>query len=138
MSSKKTNNKATLLMGLKILIETIERMSEKELAALSSGEASLELAMHSRATETSTKPTAHDRLTGIDFDQIEIELNVAESTEEGFRILRNFQLTRFELERIARKLEIAVMKQDTVLRLEEKIIEALVGSRLNSRAVRGR
>jgi hypothetical protein len=64
-------------------------------------------------------------------------LQAAQSTEEGFRILREFDLTRRDLIEIARARSVHIVKEDSVPRIEEKLVEAVIGSRLNSQAIRG-
>jgi hypothetical protein len=46
-------------------------------------------------------------------------------------------LTKTELEQIARRLSLPILKQDKAERLRDKILEATIGSRLNSQAIRG-
>jgi hypothetical protein len=74
----------------------------------------------------------------LDYARLLDDLRAVESTEAGFTILREAELTRSELERLSRSLDLPVTKQDSAGHLEEKVVEALIGSRLNSRAIRGR
>lgn len=52
-------------------------------------------------------------------------------------LLSNAQLTRRELEAIARQLSLPVLKSDTAERLELKIVENCIGAKLSSEAIRG-
>ena len=65
------------------------------------------------------------------------ELRGSESRVDGERLLGSLALTRRELEAAARLLDVRVSKEDDSARLREKIIQASVGARLGSRAVRG-
>lgn len=64
-------------------------------------------------------------------------LQGAQSTEEGFKLLRELHLTRRDLVEIARERSVHIIKEDSVHRIEEKLVEAIIGSRLNSQAIRG-
>ena len=73
-----------------------------------------------------------------DYDQLIINIEQANSREEGLAILLGAGITKAELKKLARQINISVLSSDTVVKLQEKIIEYLVGSRLASDAVRGR
>ena len=53
------------------------------------------------------------------------------------RFLAEYSLTKKELTALARDNNVHVVKEDNMEKIESRIIEALVGSRLNSRAIRG-
>lgn len=65
------------------------------------------------------------------------ELQTATSREEAFSTLRGVALSRRELMEAARARDVYVTKTDGVSRLEEKLVEATIGSKLNSQAIRG-
>jgi hypothetical protein len=65
------------------------------------------------------------------------DLQTATSRDEAARILRLFNLTRRELVELARARSVHVRKEDNVSRIEEKLIESIIGARLNSLAIRG-
>jgi hypothetical protein len=60
-----------------------------------------------------------------------------ESREQGLDFLRSAQLNKIELERLARLMDLPVRREDDADRLRQMIVEASIGSRLNSRAIRG-
>jgi hypothetical protein len=64
-------------------------------------------------------------------------LQVARSREEGFAALREFDLNRRDLVEVARARSVHITKEDSVARIEERLVEGLVGSRLSSQAIRG-
>ncbi len=53
------------------------------------------------------------------------------------RFLAEHSLTKKDLTALARDNNVHVTKEDNMEKIESRIIEALVGSRLNSRAIRG-
>lgn len=69
--------------------------------------------------------------------QIVARLQAARTREEGTVILRSLKLTRRQLWEVARARSIHVAKEDSASRIEEKLVEAIIGSRLNSDAIRG-
>jgi hypothetical protein len=65
------------------------------------------------------------------------QLNKASTREAAFALLEKLNLTRMELVAVARPRNVHVTKDDDVQRIKEKLVEAAVGSRLNSLAIRG-
>jgi hypothetical protein len=66
------------------------------------------------------------------------ELMKSATREAASDILDKLDLTRKELVDLARPRSVHVTKDDNVKRIKEKLIEAIVGSRLNSLAIRGK
>jgi hypothetical protein len=66
------------------------------------------------------------------------QLQTLRNREEAATILRRHKLTRRELLEMARSRSVHVAKEDNISRIEEKLVEAIVGSRLSSEAIRGR
>lgn len=65
------------------------------------------------------------------------QLQAAATRLEGATLLETLKLNRSELVALAKAGNVHVMSEDTVKRLEEKLVESLIGSRLNSQAIRG-
>ncbi|WHA41921.1 hypothetical protein [Agrobacterium larrymoorei] len=65
------------------------------------------------------------------------ELQNANARDVGTRVLKNHKLIKADLIALAKLADVHIMKNDTVSRLEEKLVETLIGSRLNSQAIRG-
>lgn len=65
------------------------------------------------------------------------QLNKSTTREAASEVLEKLNLTRKELVAVARPRNVHVTKDDDVQRIKEKLIEAAVGSRLNSLAIRG-
>jgi hypothetical protein len=61
----------------------------------------------------------------------------AQDREEAKEILEREALTRKELTQLGQAHNVHIVKEDKVELIEAKIVEALVGSRLNSKAIRG-
>lgn len=135
---KRTSSKSTALVVLKAVAKVISAMSQEDVEALESGKATLVLVRSEKPSRQSEMEMEYPESKMAVFSRLRDDLSAVETTDAGFAILRDARLTRSELERLTRALDLPVMKQDSVSHLEEKVVEALVGSRLNSRAVRGR
>jgi hypothetical protein len=100
-----------------------------------------------KPSKSRSKPFGRDRETPsikkTDLGPGEVETLLEQllkaSTREGAsEILEKLNFTRKELEALARPRSVHVTKDDNVQRIKEKLIEAIVGSRLNSLAIRGK
>jgi hypothetical protein len=72
-----------------------------------------------------------------DLPKLAQELRALTSRDEGHALLSSASLTRRELEKLGRLMETPILKTDNMERLTERIIEASIGSRLSSAAIRG-
>ena len=98
----------------------------------------LELSIHPLEPAPSLKSGQTNTVdNGSDYQAIIDMLGQTENVKSGTDILQGYKLKKVGLEKIARLIDAPVQRQDTVSRLEEKIIEALIGSRLNSNAIIG-
>jgi hypothetical protein len=61
----------------------------------------------------------------------------APNREAGASLLRELSLSKRELLDLARHRSLHIMKDDSLRRIEEKLVEAVIGSKLNSLAIRG-
>lgn len=138
MVSTKSSAKSPALSVLKAITRFVATLSEDDVAALASGRATLSVRRLGDPAREGADGLASRKDEGIDYVRLQESLRTVDSISAGLAKLADAQLTRMELERFARALDLPVMRQDSVGRLEDKILEALVGSRLNSRAVRGR
>lgn len=74
---------------------------------------------------------------GVDLNQLHVDLSNAESREAGENYLNDQNLNRANLQALARKLDIPVRKGDNMGAIRENIVEATIGYRLRSDAIRG-
>jgi hypothetical protein len=138
MASPQRTGKNTALAALRAVTKVISNMSQEDLEALASGKATLMLVGTEESPAQEELGVSQQKRGALDYARLLGDLRAVESTEAGFTILREAELTRSELERLSRSLDLPVTKQDSAGHLEEKVVEALIGSRLNSRAIRGR
>lgn len=64
-------------------------------------------------------------------------IGLLSSREEGLQLLEQLDFRRKELLALAKLRDVHTSKDDSVLRLREKLVERLIGARLNSQAIRG-
>ena len=108
------------------------RSVPEEMDALLDGRASLSVNKNGR-TQKQPIPTRPSP----DLAQIRARLQEYRSREEGVSLLSEAQLTRRDLELLARQLGLPILRSDTIERLESKIIESCIGAKLTSEAIRG-
>lgn len=136
MVTRGKSEKSATIAVLRQVSKLISELGPAEIEAVARGEAKLSLIFPAHGDWHRSNHSAHQENASL--DRIQAELAEAASQEEGFAILDRAGLTRADLVNLAKAVDIPVMKSDTVKRLQEKLMEALVGSRLNSKAVRGR
>lgn len=123
-----TNAQAARL--LRAVANLVEKASPEELGALLKGQASLSV-----SKKESARTEAHT--SQLDLKALAEKLLTLNSREEGHSLLLSESLARRELETLGRLLRVPILKTDNMDRLTQKIIEAAIGARLNSVAIRG-
>ncbi len=72
----------------------------------------------------------------LDIHRLREELGNKSTREEGMTVLENLSLTRESLRRVAAAMDLPTPRTDTVARLKERIVEATIGYKLRSKAIR--
>lgn len=98
-----------------------------------------------RPSETSTPTERKSKLSSrkvrfsssISTTEILDRLRNAIDRSDGEVILRDLNLSRRELLDLAHSRSIHIAKEDNVRKIEEKLVESIIGSKLNSKAIRG-
>jgi hypothetical protein len=80
---------------------------------------------------------SHSKVDRFALDEVLRKLSEFSTRQEGLEFIGQMDLRRKELEMLAKLRSIHVTKEDTVERIREKLVEALIGARLNSQAIRG-
>jgi hypothetical protein len=70
-------------------------------------------------------------------EEIIVVLQSSKTRDEARSRLQKYKLSRRELVEVARSRSVHITKDDSLSRIEEKLVEAVLGSRLNSEAIRG-
>ena len=118
--------------ALRRLAAALERMTDEELARLNEPGTEIEIKILRRRAKDDVAPELRLDLPGI----VE-KLTASMSRTDAAKFLDEGFGTKKALEQIARHLDVAVLKQDKVEMLRDKIIEATVGARLRSEAIQG-
>lgn len=135
------NQKETINRLLRRLFETLERASAADIEELLSGQAVLVISKenspsrNSRGREIGLQKREQRSLKHL--SGLVVQLRGLESREEGAGLLSKVQLTKKELEELARLMDLPVSREDDAERLRQKILEESIGARLNSQAIRG-
>jgi hypothetical protein len=87
--------------------------------------------------EAGRAPKIREKYSGVDYRRIREDLSNASSREVGEEYLEAQKLSRANLQAFARTLDIPVRKGDDMKAIREGIIEAIIGYRLRSGAIRG-
>lgn len=109
-----------------------------DLAKLASGGFTVEIVFDDESARSShQKKTAKRPRVEPDYDLLKKRLMSVHSLLEGEGILAELSLTRGDLETLSRQLELPVTRTDRVEQLRQGILDATIGYRLRSQAIRG-
>lgn len=115
----------------------IKSCSDEELRALESGQAFLRLEYTTTSRDGASKKGKITPLIGAGFSEIISALGRAETIEEGHSVLDGLDMTRREIEALAREMDVPSRKGESADKIKSRIVEFAVGARLNSKAIRG-
>ena len=118
--------------ALRRLAAAVEQMSNEELARLNEPGTEIEIRVLRRRAKDELPSEAR-----LDLVDIVAKLTESPSRAEASKLLESGYETKKTLEQIARHLDVAVLRQDKAETLRDKIIEATVGARLRSEAIKG-
>ena len=118
---------------LNALSKEINALSENDLKKLETGQYSLRL----KVVKNQSSSDKANELSDSKAYQILNELKRCTNREDGYQILSVHFKIKKELEEFARKIDVFLLKQDTVSKIKDKIIEGVVGASLRSSVVQG-
>jgi len=121
---------ANMAKLIRALANLIDKSSDEEISALLRGQATL-------SVKTKENSRVISMFSSEELQTLIKNLQGLSDREEGQRLLESMSFGRRELERLGKLLSISILKSDNMERLNEKIIEATIGARLNSLAIRG-
>lgn len=91
----------------------------------------------SEASKKKTPKNVHAKLDPVALEDVLSQLGSMTTRASGHDLLDRLELSRKELEALARLRSIHVTKDDNLARIREKLVEGVIGARLSSRAIRG-
>lgn len=119
---------------LRELADAVVGMTEEEFADCLRGR--LHVSLSTGKARSKAKPRGDaDHKTVQD---VAAKLQMLSDREAGKKLLDDFCKTKSCLEQLARVLDLPVQREDTVDALREKVLEATIGFRLRSEAIRGK
>ncbi|SRR6266404_8975463 len=132
--------KAISIKLVQRLAEAIERSSPSEIESLLAGRSELVISnAGSSGIGRNNKPgfKRKPEPSKKNLAELVVRIRELESREGGWDLLKRSELTKRELEELARLMDLPVLREDDAQRLRQKIIEESIGARLNSQAIRG-
>jgi hypothetical protein len=122
---------------LRALAALVESSGSDEVASLLEAQTSLSKGKRRHASGENSLPLDSAHQLPPDLPKLAETLQGLRSRDDGLSLLASAALTRKELEALGRLLGTPILTTDNRERLTEKIIEASIGSRLTSEAIRG-
>jgi len=110
----------------------LRTLTEDQIDEILSGEAKIGLIRNRRALSKSR--ASHS--SSVDLDDIREQLANVSNREDGHALLERMGLRRAILAELASSMQMPVRKTDTVDKLRESVVEATIGFRLRSHAIR--
>lgn len=124
---------------MKWLIDQMSTLSASEKNMIIKGEGKLSiLSKKPKPVRSHLKSRLINGKSTLEFDEISIKLFNASSREEARQIISDSNLSRSDLERLIRKLDLPFNKSFNNERLIDVIVERTVGFRINSSVIQGK
>jgi hypothetical protein len=115
--------------------EKLRAWSDDDIVAFLSGELELTIRVGAERRTTKTK-SGRDDARQLAADVL-AALSAMQTREAGLSYLRQLSLNREGLRALVAELDLPATKSDNMERLRERVVEALIGYRLRSQAIRG-
>ncbi|MEH0980902.1 hypothetical protein [Micromonospora sp. CPCC 205556] len=120
------------LQILKVVTSFLRNLSGEEIERLVNGSSTLAIVPRAGARPGSERVTFDQ----ADIDKVRADLMTMGSREEGLAYLEQLKLTRNALHALTAAFDLPVRKTDKVEDLRNNLIEATIGFRLRSHAIR--
>jgi hypothetical protein len=121
---------------LRQIAAIVEKMDQRELNHFIREFKLLKLAPKS-APRLIGKRKDFGKIDAAALERIWARLRTGNTRQEGLQLLDAQQFTRSELAKLAKISNVHTTKDDNVPQIKEKLVEALIGARLGSKAIRG-
>jgi hypothetical protein len=120
------------------LARALKRLSRDDIELFRKGQLELRFVPTDERRSTKREGQKSKRPAPFDAGRLVEALRATTSREEAQQLLLNPGVSVPELRTLARMLDAAVLKDDAAERLRAKVVEAAIGFRLRSEAIRGR
>lgn len=111
----------------------LRNLKDEDVLAIESGAA--RIVVERRVSDSRRRPSS--RISEpVDYELIRARLTKSQTREEGLAVLSELAPHRLHLDGLARSLDLPRRKSDNVDRLKDRIVDATIGYRLRSDAIR--
>lgn len=119
---------------LRVVAKDVQALNEDHRKQIKEGTARLRLVVEPRL---SGKKSERSSASEIDTAAIQSQLGECKSREEAAEVLRSSGLSKANLQKLTRAMDLPYQKDDNMERLVDRIVESAVGFRLRSQAIQG-
>lgn len=127
--------KEALVALLRELARQIQSMDGDAVIEILSGKAKLEVSIVGKKKTAQTKNPSN--ITDEDLRSLGELLRTTRTRDEGNRLLDEKFMSKNDMSRLARLLDLPVQKTDSVEQIRARVIESTIGFRIRSAAVQG-
>lgn len=124
-----------LIQEIEKYIAFLKKLSEDDINALL--EKKKEIVFEIKGKQGGSKGK-EDLISDREINVIVTRLGSIENREDGFNYINSLKLTRIDLERILKLLDLPFAKKDSISKLNEKIFEGTIGFKLRSQAIQNK
>lgn len=119
-------------------LKFIKKLDDGDLAKILDATSKIEFSLYEKGQKRkSSKATRRAVVEESDLRSLSGKLRQYQSREEGEILLGKERLLKADLQRLAKLFGVSVASKDTVALLKQNIINAAIGYRLDSNAIRG-
>lgn len=126
-----------LAQMLRALASAVEALDDDQLESLIADLRRSGASNRRDPTNNVAERNRHSKIDSIELEQVLQRLSGMPTREDGARLLDDLNLSRKELQALARMRDVHIRKEDNLVRIKEKLVEVIIGSRLSSQAIRG-
>lgn len=123
-----------LILALKGVVAAMRSWTEEDLKAFLAGELDLTIRLPSKSAKRRRVSPASMKHAA---DDVRLAFGTMETREQGLAYLDDMGFGREALRALVAALDLPANRADNMERLRNRIVEALIGYRLRSRAIRG-
>jgi hypothetical protein len=115
------------------IAKELQALTPEQRLAIADGSAKLKLVVEAPPPKKETAVA-----TSVKAVELQAKLEECKSRDEARAILGELKMSKKELQRVSRELDLPVPRDDDIERLVDRIVESVVGFRLRSMAIQGK
>lgn len=118
---------------LRQVAKELQALTPEQRLAIADGSAKLKLVVEAPPPKKEVAVA-----TSVKTDELRAKLEECKSRDEARAVLGELKMSKKELQRVSRELDLPVPRDDDTERLVDRIVESVVGFRLRSMAIQGK